>query len=371
MAYPLYAQLRRESPLCPRGPFGSYLISRFADVVYVLRNPEIFSSTHMASVDRTLLGADPPEHTRMRKIVSRAFLPERINTLNAGIRSIAEQLVSVMVERGECDVVESLAIPLPVRVIASIWGVESGRYADMKRWSDAAVVAGSGLQSTRHGAEVQASLAEFDDYLRALVDRRRRQPADDFVSVLLQGEGARALTPDEVCSFTKLLLIAGNETTTNLIGNAMLVLLRRPVLQARLYREPSMLPAFVEETLRFDTPVQIAQRCATRDVEIAGVVIPAGALVMALLASANRDERQFPDPDRFKVDRKTDGQLAFGYGAHFCLGAMLARRKAAIALGALLSAARGHLRAREPLDHIALVESIALRAPARLTIGLT
>jgi cytochrome P450 len=240
----------------------------------------------------------------------------------------------------------------------------------MKRWSDAAVISGSGLRNARRHAEVMVDLAELDAYVRELIKRRSHKPADDFVSVLLRGEGPKALTPDEVCSFTKLLLIAGNETTTNLIGNAMVILLSRPDLEVRVRADHSLIPAFVEETLRYDTPVQIAQRRATRDVELCGVVIPAGALVMALLASANRDESQFPDPDSFDLARTSEAHVAFGYGAHFCLGAMLARREAAITLQVLLARTRA-VRAAEPLDDIQLVESIALRAPARLQIALT
>jgi cytochrome P450 len=347
--YPYYAYLRRHAPVYQVEPFGFRAISRYNDVDYVVRNPQIFSSAALFTVmlgdlnpvpeAPSLISSDPPVHTRLRKLVNRAFTPRLISALEPRIREITSQLIA-QVPGSEFDLITDLAIPLPVIVIAEMLGVEPDRRGDFKRWSDDIVYAvnmASGGIAEEDRARIRQSIAEFRAHFQNTIEARRQEPREDLISALVRAEEEQqALTADEILGLTTLVLIAGNETTTNLIGNAVLALLDHPAELAKVRADPSLVPNLVEETLRYDTPVQNIFRQTTGDVEMAGTTIPAGTPLLLLYGSANRDERKFPDPDRFDVTRDTQGHLGFGYGIHYCLGAPLARLEGKVALEALL-----------------------------------
>ncbi|TMA69070.1 MAG: cytochrome P450, partial [Deltaproteobacteria bacterium] len=366
--YPSYATLRREAPVYQVPGLGIWAVSRYADVVRVLRSPERFSSAAMAAAVRkpadlapedgqrqapdptalSIIGADPPGHTRLRSIVSRAFTPRRIADLEPRVREIARDLLARFVPRGECDLVADYAVPLPVGVIAELLGIDRERQSDFKRWSDAAMRAVFDSPGHEEGEQIGQALVEMNDYVEQTIAARRSRPADDLIGTLLRAESCEgALTVDEVRLFVFTLLVAGNVTTTHLIANAMLALMAHPSELAKVTRTPALVPGLVEEALRYDAPVQFTLRTATQDVELAGVTIPQGTLVAPLSGSANRDEQVFPDADRFDVTRNPKDQLAFGHGIHFCLGAALARLEARVAFGELLPRIRDPIRQDE------------------------
>jgi cytochrome P450 len=404
--YPRYAELRRLAPVYRAESADSYVVSRYEDVLFVIRHPELFSSSAMLSLmasglgatrapgglgfsgadaarlgelvkqlpvslpellaARSLIAADPPVHGPMRSLVNRGFTPRRIAALEPRIRAVARAALAAVDTKGELDLMADLAIPLPVTVIAELLGVEPERRADFKRWSDCLVAGTTGAATGLRPELLFEVFRELNEYLTGVMAARRAEPRDDLITTLTRAEdGETALTPVEVMTFTMLLLIAGNETTTHLLGNAILALLANPAELARVRREPQLIPALVEEALRFDSPVQLLFRRATQEVELAGTKIPAGASVLPLLGSANRDDAQFPDADRFDVTRSEKGHVAFGVGIHFCLGASLARLEARVALEELL----GRFASLERLERkVAYVDSFVLRGPKRLPL---
>ena len=400
--YPHYRQLRDEAPVYRSASTGAWCVSRYEDVMFVLKSPELFSSRAMFTflmnqgnegpppltwktlrfivtlawktrlnpfeftTARNLIAEDGASHTAMRSIVNRGFTPRRIQAWEGRAR----ELVAECMARLECgtgfDLIEDLAIPLPVSLIAEMLGVEPERRADFKRWSDAIVSVATGpARDDPFDPRITRTFVELMRYLRAVAVDRKRNPGDDLVSTIVAAqEGEEALTIREVMQFVMLLLVAGNETTTNLIGNAVSALFAHPHQLATLSADPSLVPAAIEETLRYDPPIQILFRRATRDVEIAGTRIPEGAYVAPLLGSANRDERQFPDPDVFDLGRSAQGHVGFGFGKHFCLGASLARMEARTALEALAPV----LPRLEPARPPELVDSFLVRGPRHLEL---
>ena len=285
-----------------------------------------------------LLSEDPPRHTAMRNLVNRGFTPRRIAMWEPRVREFARACVNDMRHAEEIDLVAALAMPLPVRVICEILGVEPERRDDFKRWSDRIIAGTTG--STRTVDPLTSGFAEamkeLAEYIRGVVAQRTKQPSDDLISVLVAAQDGAGLSAAEMTMFVLLLLVAGNETTTNLIGNATNALLSHPSQLARVSADRSLVPSWIEETLRWDAPVQFVVRRTTADVEVAGQRLPANAHVVAILGSANRDERHWgPTAEQFDVTRNPQGHLAFGFGNHFCLGASLARLEARIALEAL------------------------------------
>jgi cytochrome P450 len=302
----------------------------------------------------------------MRAIVNRGFTPRRIGAWEARAQELVAGAMAKLRSGGSFDLVEDLAIPLPVSLIAEMLGVEPARQRDFKRWSDNMIyaIAGPGRANPFEKRTVD-TIIELLSYLRGVAEARKRSPADDLVSLIVsEQEGETALSIREVIQFVMLLLVAGNETTTNLIGNAVTALLDHPSELARLANDPSLVPAAVEEALRYDSPVQVVFRTATQDVELAGTRIPKGAYVAPLLGSANRDERQFPDPDRFDIARNPQGHVGFGFGKHFCLGASLARLEARIAIAALAPELL-RLERQGPRE---VVDSFLVRGPRRLEL---
>ena len=367
--YPYYAELRRERPVYHVEAMQALAISRYDDVSYVLNDPALFSSDGFGQTNidgrgtKMLISADPPDHTRLRSLVNKAFTPRMVADMEPRIHEITSALVDAAVERGEMDLIADLAIPLPVTIIAEILGVETERQADFKRWSGSVVA----VKMTQEDLDAHELLMqEFIDYFRAVIEERRKDPKDDMISLLVQAEEReQALSADELISFTLLLLVAGNETTTNLIGNAIRALLDHPDQLERVRNDHSLIPNVIEEALRYDAPVQFLFRRATEDVEIADITIPKDSIVLPLFASANRDDRKYPDGERFDITRNTQGHMAFGHGIHFCLGAPLARLEGAIALEAMLSRL-------DNIEHaggeIEVIDSPFLRGPKHLQL---
>jgi cytochrome P450 len=341
---PLYTGSLRHLDL----GFPLMLIARYADVKEVLLHPEVFSSvqpkdsafanqTDAFGDTPTVLQSDPPTHTRLRRLVSRDFTPRRVREMEPRIRTIAAGLLDNAARGATFDLMAGLANPLPVMVIAEMLGVAPEMYQTFKRWSDKVVEADNTLPGMPIPEEIKSAFAELNAYFAEQIERRRKAPGADLVSALVAAhDTAEALSSEELLQFVVLLLLAGNETTTNLIGNGTLALGRHPNQMAMIHANSSMLPRAIEEMLRYDGPVQSTFRMATRDAMVNGSEIKAGTGVFVILAAANRDPAAFPDPDRFDITRTPNDHLAFGEGIHFCIGAGLARLEASIAIGAML-----------------------------------
>jgi cytochrome P450 len=363
--YPYYERLRRDAPVW-RGELGYWTVAKHDDVSHVLKNPQIFSSAGMGGPVvgqsmsgggiRSIITSDPPTHTGFRNLVNRAFTPRMVADMEPRIRAIARELIEKVAASGTMDIVRDLATPLPVTVIAEILGVDASRRDDFKRWSNA-IVAGTDNPTAEEQQARERDRQEFFEFFQARIDERRKAPTGDMLSTLVAAEDAEImLTADEVAGFAMLLLVAGNETTTNLIGNAMLALTADPEQMRIVTDDASAVPNMVEEALRYDSPVQFLFRLTTQETQLGGQTIPAGNAVVPLYASANRDEEKYADAARFDVTRNAQGHLAFGLGPHFCLGAPLARLEARVAFEELFARAKNIERAAEPVraDHMFL-----------------
>lgn len=367
--YPVFSEIRRSSPVCQVDPEGWWAVSRYQDVLFVLKHPELFSSAKLRPAreaildprlrgdtlfldERSIIFSDPPVHGRLRKLVSGAFSPKALLRLEERVRAIAADQVDRILRKSRFDMIEDLAVPLPVIVIAEMLGVDPERRADFKRWSDAAInERPTGKLLDEEVERILQSRREFRDYFEAMIEDRRRAPREDLVSDLCRAEtGDEELRPDEVVAMTVLLMIAGNETTTNLIGNGTLELLEHPEAMCRLREEPALIPGFLEEVLRHDGPVKLLTRRATEQVTLSDVTIPRGATVVTLLAAANRDPEAFPDPDRFDITREGRGHVTFGHGIHFCVGAPLSRIEGRIAFEEIIRRLPPFSRASERVE---------------------
>lgn len=343
--YPFYARLRAEAPVYRNEALGFWALSRHADVLGAFRDAETFSSAHGVSLDpdafharadttMSFLAMDPPRHTRMRMLVSRGFTPRRVAELEPRVRAIAAEHLAALAGRAECDFIAEFAGKLPMDVISELLGVPQADRAELRTWADTVVHRDDGVQGMP--PEAGAAALRMLDYFVRMVAERRRSPRDDLVGALLTAEidGDR-LADREVIGFLFLMIVAGNETTTKLLGNAVYWLDRNPGEREKVARDRARIPRWVEETLRYDNSTQALARLVARDVELHGAKLREGDKVVLLVGSANRDERAFSDPDRFDVDRNTSKSLSFGHGTHFCLGAALARLEGRVALEAL------------------------------------
>ena len=379
--YPYYRELRDNHPVYWTEETGAWVLSRHADVLQALKRPELFSSDAMgqmlsgkrtdpvpimASGPRIVILADPPVHAPLRNLVNRGFTPRRIAALEPRLREIVAEAVKRIRSGSGFDVVRDLAIPVPVTIISELLGVESERMEDFKRWSDEIISMSSGSARSEPRSGDSNGMLEFREYFSRLIAERREDPRDDLISVLTNAqEGEAALEHDEVLLFLLVLLVAGNETTTNLIGSAVRCLLAHPEQLELVRRDKGLIPGLVEETLRCESPVQFLFRRARRDVELAGVKLRENDPLLLLIASANRDERRFDRADTFDITRDTRGHLAFGFGNHFCLGASLARLEARISLEALIDELP-NVRCQE--EAIENVDSFMLRGPRSLEL---
>jgi len=284
----------------------------------------------------TMLSQDPPEHTRLRRLVSKAFTPRSVQKMRPRIQEIVNELLDGLASRAEFDLVSELAWPLPVIVIAEMLGIPREDRERFKRWSDAMAATLGGDYSSLD--EARRSNEELVEYVGRVIADRRKQPRDDLISRLVAAEESRQrLTEDEMLGTVALLLVAGNETTTHLISSSMLALLRNPEQIARLRAEPSLLPSAIDEMLRYTGPVHTTRRTAREDVSLGDARISRGEVVVGILAAANRDPDKYADPDRLDVASNPTDHVAFGDGIHFCLGAALARLEGQIAIGTLLA----------------------------------
>jgi cytochrome P450 len=324
------------------------LIARYDDVVSVLHDHERFTVRRPEMPFRqridpfggapTILTADPPVHSRLRKLVSKAFTPRRVRELEPRVREITNDLLSRATESSEFEAMTALANPLPVIVIAELLGVSANDHAQFKQWSND-MISSFGQENIVNGpsAEGVAARNELRRYLAEAIKQRGTNPGDDLISALIAArEESDALSEDELLAFVVLLLLAGNETTTNLIGNGLLALCRHPEQQDRLRENRALIPGAIEEMLRYDPPVQMTVRIPTAATNVGGTDIAAGSLAFIVLAAANRDPAHFPNPETFDIARDPNEHLSFGEGIHFCLGAPLARLEGAIAIESML-----------------------------------
>lgn len=363
-----YATLRAEAGVY-RSPRGYWVISKFNDVQAVYGNPATFSSAIVGKEAMTqgqpggaalpaeltdgmlvdlaelvatpsIVSTDDPKHAQLRRIVDRAFMPKRLAQWDDYIAAAVAEY-SAKIETGRpWDVVSQLAMPLPVAVISRILGVEQQRSGDIKRWSDVIITTGQGVERGTPQAQLKmlGMLRDFSNYFAPKIEARRLNPQDDMISDLVRAEEKETLSNLDTLIFIMSLMVAGNETTTNLIGNTIVLLLEHPDQLAKVQAQPALLKNAIEETLRYRSPVQFSIRSPVVDVELGGQTIRKDEPMVLVIGSANRDDGKYSDPERFDVTRDTArAHFAFGHGIHFCIGFHLARREASIALGAIVS----------------------------------
>jgi cytochrome P450 len=347
--YPVYAELRRNAPVCQVDPGGYWVVTRHDDVVTAFKSPHIFSSVGMRMATKpawlghnpfsdSMIGQDPPVHTRLRTLVNRAFGPPTLARLETRVRQFATSIVERIPEGRAVDFVDAFTVPLPASVIGEVIGLEPSMHARCKRWADDLTSISANPKDEQRREEIRATVREVEAEMTQVLARRRREPREDLATDLIQARvDGESLSDAELMSFMFLLLVAGLETTVHLLGHCMRILMDRPDVLARLVADRSLLPRFIEEVLRYEPPVQAMGRLTTTEAELSGVRIPAGSPVMLLIGSANHDETRFPNADTFDMDREGVNNLPFGHGIHFCLGAPLARMEARIGLELLLS----------------------------------
>jgi cytochrome P450 len=348
--YPVYERLRATSPVFHVAPADVWMLFDHASVKRALHDHEVFSSAVGASRGLSfewLMFMDPPRHTKLRAIINRAFTSRAIAALEPRVRQLAKGLVDDVVARGDVDVEATLAAPLPMMVIAELLGLPLGDWPRLVGWSQAIMsLAATIIGSANEGARASAAFLQADGEMRAylgeLIAARRAMPADDLLTRLVTAEvDGEQLSEQELVRFFELLLAAGTETTTNLIDNAIVCFIDHPAELARVLAEPARVPAALEEVLRFRSPGQAMFRATKTEVELHGVTIPAGRMVLPIIGAANRDPAVFAQPERFDVARDPNPHVAFGHGIHYCLGAPLSRLEARVVLEELLPRIRG------------------------------
>jgi cytochrome P450 PksS len=386
--FPIYARLRAEEPVCkvalPDGQ-DAWLITRYDDVAMVLKDERfvknrfnVMSREQLAELPwipkmflpllRNMLDLDPPDHTRLRALVQNAFSPRLVDAMQGRIEALTTELLDQLERRSSADLIHDFALPIPTTIIAEMLGVPVKDRHKFHRWSGRLISANS-----RQGILLAIpAVWMFMRYIRNMVAARRAKPKDDLVTALVQAQDdGGKLSDDELLAMIGLLIVAGHETTVNLIGSGMLALLEHPDQLERLRRDPSLIKPAVEELLRYTSPVETGtERFAREDVTIAGVTIRKGETVFAAIASANRDERQFPDPDVLNISRSPNRHLAFGLGIHFCVGAPLARLEGQIAIGALVSRL-AELRLSVPASTLRWRPGLVLRGLKSLPVEFT
>ncbi|MBE2183251.1 MAG: cytochrome P450 [Anaerolineae bacterium] len=367
--YPAYTLLRQHTPIVFRDELGMWVVSRHRDVATILRDRRFGRSIdhiltreqrgvppkpqHRRAFDmlseNSMFDKEPPDHTRLRGLVQKAFTPRRIESLRAFVQRVADDLLDQVETAGTMDILADFAVPLPVTVIAELLGVPDSAHDSLRNWSQS-IVAMFELEPTaeQERVAIQAA-AEFADYLREAAAYRRQHPQDDLISALVEAEEAgERLTEDELIATCVLLLNAGHEATVNLVGNGLYALFRNPEQLRLLQENPSLNTSAVEEMLRYDTPLQLFRRFALEDVQFGGVIFRQGDEIALLFGSANRDPESFTDPDTLNIARADNPHISFSLGVHYCLGAPLARMELQIAFATLIRRFPKLALAREP-----------------------
>ena len=343
--FPIYAEMRQSNPVYFDPRRKNYNIFLYDDVQRVLSEYTTFSSQFTGDqgggggepFSASMISTDPPKHRKLRTLVSQAFTPRAVEALAPRIQSIVDSHLDAALGEGQMDVIENLGYPLPVIVIAELLGVPAEDRAKFKKWSDIVVSLADLGGEIDYEAFNNQAVMEMSAYFFNMIEQRRVNPGDDLISGLLQAEvDNERLSVIELLGFCALLLVAGNETTTNLIGNAMLTFVENPDAWEKLRQQPELLQPAIEEVLRFRSPVQSMFRVTKEEAIVAGTTIPANQPLVAWIGSANHDENQFPEPEKLDIERKPNRHLAFGHGIHYCLGAPLARLEASIALRGML-----------------------------------
>ena len=375
--FPAYEQLRNSSPVLHIQPFDLWMIFDFESVKRALVDHDTFSSdlAHApghGNPGEWFIFFDPPRHTKLRALIAKAFTPRVVANLEPRIRELSRQLLDQTIERGTMDLATEFAVPLPMWVIAEMLGVPVADWPRYRRWSDVILKLANTFtrdeEAFRTLDEYQAVTAEMRAFLPDLIAQRRAAHQDDLLTRLVAAEvDGERLTEEEILGFVQLLLVGGQETTANLINNAVLCFLDNPEQLARLRVAPELLPAAIEEVLRYRSPVQWMPRATRREAVMHGQVIPVGKIVMPMIGSANRDPRQFPDASRFDITRDPNPHLAFGHGIHSCLGAPLARLEARIALADFLERVQEfQLASDEPWEPR---KALHVHGPSRLPLS--
>jgi cytochrome P450 len=330
--FPWYQYMRETNPVSYSEEYGSWSVFRYNDVQKVLTDYSLFSSQYMGEqqpIAMSIINTDPPRHRQLRSLVTQAFTPRRIAQLEPRITQIVNELLNKVQPTGKMDVIDDLAYPLPVIVIAEMLGIPPEEREQFKHWSDELV---GETHTPGHNPQMEMGM-----YFYQKIEQRRQEPKNDLISALIEAQiDGQHLDMMELLGFCILLLVAGNETTTTLLGNALLAFTDHPEAMEELRAQPELLPDAIEEVLRYLSPVKSMYRMASKDTELGGKQLKAGDFIVAWIGSADRDEEQFPDPDRFDIHRSPNRHLAFGHGIHFCLGAPLARLEAKVALNLML-----------------------------------
>jgi len=336
--YPTYEWMREEAPAYHNAELDFWALSRFDDVLNGYRDWQNFTSTQGIAIGESgnisspsMIGMDPPDQTKLRKLVVRAFTPQRVGAMEARIRGLCGRFLDDLVELGECDLIARFAALLPSDVISTLLGAPAEHHEQLRLWTADLLTREDGSAIPPPAAqEASQNLIAF---FQALIVEKRKRPGDDLVSGLVDAElEGRSLSDEEILGFAMLLIAGGNETTEKLIANTVHQLARHPDQRAAVVADPRLIPAAGEESLRFRAPTQYMVRATTRDYEIHGATIPKGEQVVLLIGAANHDPRQFHAPERFDIHRELERHLAFGFGVHFCLGARLARLEARVAM---------------------------------------
>ncbi|MBM7841434.1 cytochrome P450 [Herpetosiphon giganteus] len=337
--YPWFKTMREQNPVYFDQTLGSWVVFRYADVKQVMTDYEHFSSAPpdrgdgMNMFANSMLMTDPPRHRQLRSLVNLAFTPRMIEQLHERIDGLVNGLLDDMLAQSEPDFIRDFATPLPMTVIAEMLGVPTEDQDKFKYWTEQIITS----SNNPNMAEIVPIYQEFGAYLYSMIEQRRAEPQADLISDLLKAQiDGESLSDMDLIGFCALLLVAGNETTTNLLGNAVRVFSEQPAIYAELRANPSLIPNVLDETLRYYSPVKAMPRHTHADQQIGDVTIPAGQRIMAVIGSANRDESQFPNADNFDLHRKGNQHIAFGHGIHYCLGAPLARLEGKLALEALI-----------------------------------
>ena len=378
--YPIFRLLRRRYPIGKVDPLNYWYISRYDDAAYVLSQPKRFSSKIMNCPDmffdevkpyfaaKNILGLDPPEHGPLRRIIHRAFGLKQIQSIQGTVDAICAQLLSGVRAEVPFNFMETISMVLPVEVISRILGVDPTMREEFKRWSDDVLAARvvkdlpDGKEKQQRMAEIAESFSEFDRYFTYLLEERRQHPRQDLLTDLVQA-GSRLELAD-ILSMSRLVLGAGTETTTSLLNNCMRILAVCPSVYARVSADPALLPQFIEEVLRYDSPALGLFRTATEDVELGGQTIRAGDHLYVMVASAHRDEDHYLDPDIFNLDREESAHMGFGLGIHGCVGGLLARCEAKTAFLRMIEE-QGQPQIVGPLEY---EHSYLVRGLKRLTM---